>query len=88
MENLNQTNNNEKQKFSVLNSIIEIYDGLENSKLAEEEISAFSDEIQIVQKYLDCNKIQAVFFAIIFAIQHKGGNAVSFQMIADYLGNK
>lgn len=86
MENLNQTNNNEKQKFSVLNSIIAIYENLENSKLAEEKISALSNKIQIVQDYLNCSKIQAVLFSLVFAIQHKGGSAVSFQMIADYLG--
>lgn len=86
MENLNQTNNNEKQKISVLNSIIAIYEDLENSKLAEEKISALSNKIQIVQDYLTCSKIQAVLFSLVFAIQHKSGSAVTLQMLTDYLG--
>ncbi len=86
MENLNQTNNNKKQKFSVLNSIIAIYEDLENSKLAEEKISALSNKIQIVQDYLTCSKIQAVLFSLVFAIQHKSGSAVTLQMLTDYLG--
>lgn len=86
MENLTTTNNNATPTLSVLDSIIAIYDGLEGSKLDEAEIAAFSNEIHVVQGYLECSELQAVLFAVIFAIQHKGGAAVSFQMIADYLG--
>lgn len=70
----------------MLDSIITIYETLDGSKLDDEHIALVSEELEVVEKYLDCTQLQAILFSIVFAIQHRGGVPVTFQMISDYLG--
>ncbi len=75
----------EKTNLTVLDAVIKIYEELEGSKLEEEAVFKVSEELDMLQNYLGCSKIQAVFFSIIFALQNKEGMAVSFHKITDYL---
>ena len=70
---------------SLLDSVISIYEKLENSKLGKEALDSACSDLNVVQDYLGCNQIQAVFFSIIFALQNKAGEGITLQMIADYL---
>ena len=70
----------------MLDSIITIYETLDGSKLDDEHIALVSEELTVVEKYLDCTRLQAILFSIVFAIQHRGGVPVTFQMISDYIG--
>ncbi|MCR4743117.1 MAG: ATP-binding protein [Treponema sp.] len=73
------------KKLTVLDSVIKIFETLEGSKLSEESMNKISQELTVVQDYIGCSQIQACLFALIFALQNKSGDSVTFQMLADYL---
>ncbi|MCR5189389.1 MAG: ATP-binding protein [Treponema sp.] len=75
----------EKTKLTVLDTVIKIYEELEGSKLEQEALLKVSEELNMLQNYLGCSQIQAAFFSIIFSLQNKDGEAVSFHKITDYL---
>lgn len=98
MENLNDTTtvnhitlltqaaNAVKKHLTVLDSIITIFETLENSKFDEEEIQKVADELRFVEAYLGCSQIQAILFSAIFGIQHRSGVSVTFEMISNHFG--
>lgn len=75
----------ENNNLTVLDAVIKIFETLEGSKLSEESLNKISRELQIVQEYIGCNQIQTCLFSLVFALQNKTGDSVTFQMISDYL---
>lgn len=78
MENTNNTN--------ILENMIKIFEKLENSQFAEKVLKQLDCELNLVSEYLDCTKIQAALFTVVFGLQNKNGNPVTFSMVVDYFG--
>lgn len=73
------------ENLKIVETIIVIFEGLKDSHFEDEVLESLDQEIGMLANYLHCSKIQAAFFAIIFALQYKTNGEVNFSMVVEYL---
>ena len=73
----------EAAEFNVLNAIIQISETTKNSRMEEDKLSPVREEIARLADYLQVNKTQALFFAVIFSVTYEKSDA-DVDEIADH----
>lgn len=73
------------ENLKVVETIIVIFEGLKDSHFEDEVLESLGAELEVLADYLHCSKIQAAFFSIIFALQHKSSGEVNFTTVVEYL---
>ena len=67
-------------QFNVLNTIIQITEKTENSKMEDDTFFSIGNELKLLADYLQINEIQAMFFAVIFSLNYE-----KFEVVIDGL---
>lgn len=73
------------ENLKVVETIIIIFEALKDSHFEEVVLRSIDSELELLAIYLHCTKIQAAFFSIIFSLQYKSSNEVTFSAVVDYL---
>ncbi len=68
----------------ILDSIIEISEKTKGSKLSETVLTELEKPLTVLSDFLEVESTEALFFAIIFAIQHQESRNVNLHQIARY----
>jgi len=69
----------------ILSSIITISEKLEGCKLSDNVLEEISESLDIVSKHMKIDNTEALFLAIIFALQNQDNEPVNLHQIANFL---
>lgn len=68
----------------ILDSVIEISEKTKSSKLSESVLKEIEEPLKLLSEFLFVEVTEALFFAIIFAIQNQENRCVNLHQIAEY----